>query len=125
MTSKISSGNSTAASVPFVWKRFKAKVAFVRLLQSSFRSRASWRTAPVRCCSWMRFNAAKAAVQQQLQKGILIKATQEKVLRFLPPYIIQKKHVDEVVRALDSALSASAAKRPPTRAGKTTKRSLR
>ena len=70
-------------------------------------------------------DTAKAAVQQLLQKGILINATQEKVLRFLPPYSIQKKHVDEVVRALDSALSASAAKRPPMRAGKTTKRSLR
>jgi acetylornithine aminotransferase/acetylornithine/N-succinyldiaminopimelate aminotransferase len=70
-------------------------------------------------------DTAKAVVQQLLQKGILINATQEKVLRFLPPYIIQKKHVDEVVRALESALSASTAKRPPMRAGKTTKRSLR
>src|SRR5256886_9345524 len=67
----------------------------------------------------------KAVVQQLLQKGILINRTQETVLRFLPPYIIQKKHVDEVARALDSALCASAAKRPPMRAGKTTKRSLR
>jgi acetylornithine/succinyldiaminopimelate/putrescine aminotransferase len=32
------------------------------------------------------------------------------VLRFLPPYIIQKRHVDEVVRALNSALSSSASK---------------
>src|SRR2546422_5451517 len=70
-------------------------------------------------------DTAKAAVQQLLQKGILINRTQETVLRFLPPYIIQKKHVDEVARALDSALCASAAKRPPMRAGKTTKRSLR
>jgi acetylornithine aminotransferase/acetylornithine/N-succinyldiaminopimelate aminotransferase len=68
---------------------------------------------------------AKAVVQQLLQKGILINRTQETVLRFLPPYIIQKKHVDEVVRTLDSALSASATKRPPMRAAKTTKRSLR
>src|SRR5712671_2094888 len=70
-------------------------------------------------------DTAKAVVQQLLQKGILINRTQETVLRFLPPYIIQKKHVDEVTRALDSALCASAAKRPPMRAGKTTKRSLR
>jgi len=68
---------------------------------------------------------AKAVVQQLLQKGILINRTQETVLRFLPPYIIQKKHVDEVVRTLDSALSASATKRPPMRAAKTTKRSQR
>ena len=70
-------------------------------------------------------DTAKAVVQQLLQKGILINRTQETVLRFLPPYIIQKKHVDEVVRTLDSALSASATKRPPMRAAKTTKRSLR
>jgi acetylornithine/N-succinyldiaminopimelate aminotransferase len=68
---------------------------------------------------------AKSVVQQLLQKGILINRTQETVLRFLPPYIIQNNHVDEVVRALDSVLRASAAKRPPMRAGKTTKRSLR
>ncbi|HTE89445.1 MAG TPA: aminotransferase class III-fold pyridoxal phosphate-dependent enzyme, partial [Terriglobales bacterium] len=70
-------------------------------------------------------DTAKAVVQQLLQKGILINRTQETVLRFLPPYIIQKKHVDEVVGALDSALCVSAAKRPPMRAAKTTKRSLR
>ena len=70
-------------------------------------------------------DTAKAVVQQLLQKGILINRTQETVLRFLPPYIIQKKHVDEVVGALDSALCVSAAKRPPMGAAKTTKRSLR
>src|SRR5438046_6945533 len=48
---------------------------------------------------------AKAVVQQLLQKGILINATQEKVLRFLPPYIIQQTHVDEVIHALDAALT--------------------
>jgi acetylornithine aminotransferase/acetylornithine/N-succinyldiaminopimelate aminotransferase len=47
---------------------------------------------------------AKAVVGQLLQKGILINRTQETVLRFLPPYIIQKKHVDQVIRALDSAI---------------------
>lgn len=70
-------------------------------------------------------DTAKAVVQELLQKGILINRTQETVLRFLPPYIIQKKHVDEVVRALDSALSASAAKRPAMSARKTIKRSPR
>jgi len=25
-------------------------------------------------------------------------------LRFLPPYVIQKKHVDQVIKALDGAL---------------------
>ena len=47
---------------------------------------------------------AKSAVAQLLQKGILINRTHDTVLRFLPPYIIQRKHVDEVVCALDKAL---------------------
>jgi acetylornithine/N-succinyldiaminopimelate aminotransferase len=70
-------------------------------------------------------DTSKAVVQQLLQKGILINRTQDTVLRFLPPYIIQKKHVDEVVRALDSALYASAAKRPPIGGERNTKRSQR
>jgi acetylornithine/N-succinyldiaminopimelate aminotransferase len=61
--------------------------------------------------------AAKAAVQQLLDRGILINRTHETVLRFLPPYIIQKKHVDQVVRALDSALASAPAKRSPASAG--------
>jgi acetylornithine/N-succinyldiaminopimelate aminotransferase len=49
-------------------------------------------------------DTAKAVVTQLLQKGILINRTQETVLRFLPPYVIQEKHVDQVIQALDSAL---------------------
>jgi acetylornithine aminotransferase/acetylornithine/N-succinyldiaminopimelate aminotransferase len=48
---------------------------------------------------------AKSVVSQLLAKGILINRTHDTVLRFLPPYIIEKKHVDEVVRALDKALA--------------------
>jgi acetylornithine aminotransferase/acetylornithine/N-succinyldiaminopimelate aminotransferase len=47
---------------------------------------------------------AKAVVQKLLRKGIIINRTQENVLRFLPPYIIRKKHVDELIGALDAAL---------------------
>jgi acetylornithine aminotransferase/acetylornithine/N-succinyldiaminopimelate aminotransferase len=50
---------------------------------------------------------AKAAVQSLLDHGILINRTHDTVLRFLPPYIIKKKHVDQVVSALDAALSAN------------------
>jgi acetylornithine/N-succinyldiaminopimelate aminotransferase len=60
---------------------------------------------------------AKAAVQQLLDRGILINRTHDTVLRFLPPYIIQKKHVDQVVRALDSALASAPAKRSPASVG--------
>jgi acetylornithine aminotransferase/acetylornithine/N-succinyldiaminopimelate aminotransferase len=63
---------------------------------------------------------AKSAVQHLLDKGILINRTHDTVLRFLPPYIIKKKHVDQVVSALDSALSASPA--VATSASKTRKR---
>ena len=51
---------------------------------------------------------AKAVVRQLLQEGIVINRTHETVLRFLPPYVIQKKHVDRVVKALDAALHKNA-----------------
>jgi acetylornithine aminotransferase/acetylornithine/N-succinyldiaminopimelate aminotransferase len=54
---------------------------------------------------------AKAVASTLLKKRILINRTHETVLRFLPPYIIQEKHVDEVIRALDSALTSDATKR--------------
>jgi acetylornithine/N-succinyldiaminopimelate aminotransferase len=63
---------------------------------------------------------AKSAVQHLLDRGILINRTHDTVLRFLPPYIIKKKHVDQVVSALDSALSANPA--VATSASKTRKR---
>jgi acetylornithine/N-succinyldiaminopimelate aminotransferase len=56
-------------------------------------------------------DTAKAVVSILLKKRILINRTHETVLRFLPPYIIQEKHVDEVIRALDSALTSDATKR--------------
>ena len=60
-------------------------------------------------------DTAKAVVVQLLQRGILINRTHETVLRFLPPYIIEKKHVDQVICELDSALSTNSAlpKRKP------------
>jgi len=53
---------------------------------------------------------AKNVVSVLLQEGILINRTHETVLRFLPPYIIEKKHIDQLMRALDSALAAETAK---------------
>lgn len=47
---------------------------------------------------------AKAVVRQLLEEGIIINRTHETVLRFLPPYIIEKKHVDQAIGALDRAL---------------------
>jgi acetylornithine/N-succinyldiaminopimelate aminotransferase len=67
-------------------------------------------------------DAAKSVVAQLLQREILINRTHETVLRFLPPYIIEKKHIDQVIRELDSALKASSAK-PRLQTSKSTKRS--
>jgi len=47
---------------------------------------------------------AKAVTKQLLQEGIIINRAHETVLRFLPPYVILQKHVDQVVKALDRAL---------------------
>lgn len=64
---------------------------------------------------------AKAIVKELLAEGIIINRTHEKVLRFLPPYIIEKKHVDQLIEALERALvrheGASKGARP--RAAKT------
>jgi acetylornithine/N-succinyldiaminopimelate aminotransferase len=51
---------------------------------------------------------AKAVAKQLLQEGIIINRTHETVLRFLPPYVIQKKHVDHLIKALDAALRKNA-----------------
>jgi acetylornithine/N-succinyldiaminopimelate aminotransferase len=49
---------------------------------------------------------AKSVLKELLEGGIIINRTHDTVLRFLPPYIIQKKHVDQVIAALDRALDA-------------------
>jgi acetylornithine/N-succinyldiaminopimelate aminotransferase len=47
---------------------------------------------------------AKAAVPAMLDRGIIINRTHETSLRFLPPYTIAKKHIDQVVQVLDATL---------------------
>jgi acetylornithine aminotransferase/acetylornithine/N-succinyldiaminopimelate aminotransferase len=47
---------------------------------------------------------AKAVVPAMLEKGIIVNRTHDTALRFLPPYMIKKKHIDEVVKALDLTL---------------------
>ncbi len=49
---------------------------------------------------------AKRTVSQMLQRGIVINRTNENTLRFLPPFIVQEKHIKQVVRALDEVLSS-------------------
>jgi acetylornithine/N-succinyldiaminopimelate aminotransferase len=52
--------------------------------------------------------SGKAVVQQALQAGLLLNCTQDKVLRFLPPLIIEKQHVDEAIGILRPVLAGLA-----------------
>ncbi len=52
---------------------------------------------------------AKQVVKEMLARHVIINRTHETVLRFLPPYTVNKMHVDEVVGALDAVLSACSA----------------
>ena len=52
---------------------------------------------------------AKATVAEMLKRRIVINCTSDTVLRFLPPYILERKHVDEAIHALDEVLSEKAA----------------
>jgi acetylornithine/N-succinyldiaminopimelate aminotransferase len=112
-------------------------VEFLRVLEqllhhvqetgSYFRAKLEWLKAQHRCVVEVRgmglmlamelnsADLAKAVVTKFLKRRILINRTNDTVLRFLPPYIIQKKHVDQVIRALDDSLSKFGAK--PQQAG--------
>lgn len=47
---------------------------------------------------------AKTVLDEMMKRHILINRTSDTVLRFLPPYILDKKHVDEAVAALNEIL---------------------
>ena len=48
----------------------------------------------------------KDVVRQMLEAGFLINCTQENVLRFLPPLIIERQHVDELISGLKPILAS-------------------
>lgn len=50
-------------------------------------------------------------VEYCLQKGLLINCTQNTILRFLPPFIINKKDIDTAVKILEDALSCKISKK--------------
>ncbi|HEY1807233.1 MAG TPA: acetylornithine transaminase [Acidobacteriaceae bacterium] len=52
---------------------------------------------------------AKSVLAAMMDRHILINRTSETVLRFLPPFIIQREHVDQAVAALDQILTDQAA----------------
>jgi acetylornithine/N-succinyldiaminopimelate aminotransferase len=52
---------------------------------------------------------AKLTVAEMLKRHILINCTSDTVLRFLPPFILQRSHVDTAIQALDEVFSEHAA----------------
>ena len=53
---------------------------------------------------------AKEAAAEMLKRRIIINRTSDTVLRFLPPFILQREHVDAAVAALDAILTALTSK---------------
>jgi acetylornithine/N-succinyldiaminopimelate aminotransferase len=52
---------------------------------------------------------AKSVLAAMMDRKILINRTSETVLRFLPPFIIQREHVDQAIAGLDQVLTDQAA----------------
>jgi acetylornithine/N-succinyldiaminopimelate aminotransferase len=110
-------------------------LAHIQQTGNYFRSRLEWLQAKHSCVREVRGlglmlgleldseERTKAAVTTLLNQGILINRTHETVLRFLPPYIIQAKHVDQLIRALDAALPCGSAPNALARGGNLVKRS--
>jgi acetylornithine/N-succinyldiaminopimelate aminotransferase len=53
---------------------------------------------------------ARPIVDHALAEGVLFNSTQDVVVRFLPPFLLQEKHVDKGIRVLKKLLKAKAAK---------------
>ena len=51
---------------------------------------------------------AKLTVAEMLKRRILINCTSDTVLRFLPPYILERAHVDTAIAALDEIFTEHA-----------------
>ena len=47
---------------------------------------------------------ARPIVEEALAEGVLFNSTQDSVLRFLPPFLLQEKHVDKGMRVLKKLL---------------------
>jgi acetylornithine/succinyldiaminopimelate/putrescine aminotransferase len=53
---------------------------------------------------------ARPLVEQGLAEGVLFNVTQDTVLRFLPPFLLQEKHVDKGIKVLKKLLGKKRAK---------------
>jgi acetylornithine aminotransferase/acetylornithine/N-succinyldiaminopimelate aminotransferase len=52
---------------------------------------------------------AKLTVAEMLKRHILINCTSDTVLRLLPPFILEREHVDTAIAALDEIFTEHAA----------------
>jgi len=59
---------------------------------------------------------AKLTVAEMLKRHILINCTSDTVLRFLPPYILERAHVDTAIAALDEIFTEHAVAASSTQA---------
>jgi acetylornithine aminotransferase/acetylornithine/N-succinyldiaminopimelate aminotransferase len=60
---------------------------------------------------------AKLTVAEMLKRRILINCTSDTVLRFLPPFILERAHVDKTIAALDEIFTQHAAAHNATAGG--------
>jgi acetylornithine aminotransferase/acetylornithine/N-succinyldiaminopimelate aminotransferase len=117
-------GGPLACAVAIEFLRVAEKLLpHVREVGEYFQAQLEWMKAKHGCVREVRgkglmlgmeldsTDAAKSVVSQLMQRHILINRTNETVLRFLPPYVIRKQHVDEVIRELDSALRSAGSAR--------------
>ena len=56
---------------------------------------------------------ARPIVEQGLAEGVLFNSTQDTVLRFLPPFLLEEKHVDKGVRVLKKLLGRKPSRPQP------------
>jgi acetylornithine aminotransferase/acetylornithine/N-succinyldiaminopimelate aminotransferase len=56
---------------------------------------------------------AKRVTAQMMERHIIMNRTSETVLRFLPPFILERKHVETAIKALDEIVSAAYAGAAP------------
>ncbi len=63
---------------------------------------------------------AQRVAAQMMERRIIINRTSDTVLRFLPPYILERKHVEIAINALDELLKANAAYAGASPAGEQT-----
>jgi acetylornithine aminotransferase/acetylornithine/N-succinyldiaminopimelate aminotransferase len=103
-------------------------LAHIRDVGGYFKERLEWLRSRHDCVTAVRgmglmlgaeldsAELATKAASKMMERQIIINRTSDTVLRFLPPYILERKHVDAAVAALDeilTSLSSGALAGPP------------